>query len=170
MSGCVLPTLYQQMIHLSRYARWVEEANRRETWGETVDRYVDFMCDVQCKGKIPKEVREELREAVVGLEVMPSMRCLMTAGKALETDNVAGFNCTGVVIDDMAAFAEMLYILMCGAGVGFSVERQFICSLPSIAEHIRPSRTVIKVEDSRVGWADALRELVSMLYQGRQPE
>lgn len=170
MSGHVLPTLYQQMIHLSRYARWIDDSKRRETWEETVGRYIDFMCDVQCKGKIPKETREELRKAVLGLEVMPSMRCMMTAGKALEIDHVAGFNCAFVAIDDIASFAEMLYILMCGTGCGFSVERQFINALPVVSEKLRPSRTVVKVEDSRLGWADAYRELVSMLYQGRISE
>ena len=165
-----LPTLYAQFIHLSRYARWIEAESRRENWGETVDRYVNFMFDVQCAGKVPKEVKEELRSAILNLEVMPSMRCMMTAGKALEVDNVAAFNCAFVAIDNMSAFDEMLYILMCGAGVGFSVERQFIAELPTVADKIHPSRTVIKVEDSRVGWASAYRELISMLYQGRIPE
>jgi ribonucleoside-diphosphate reductase alpha chain len=128
------------------------------------------MCDKQCAGKIPAEVKAELRQAILNLDVMPSMRCMMTAGKALDIDNVAAFNCAYVAIDKQSAFDEMLYILMCGTGVGFSVERQFINDLPTIAKHLRPSRTVIKVEDSRVGWADAYRELVSMLYQGRIPE
>lgn len=165
-----LPTHFQQFIHLSRYARWVEDKGRRETWEETVDRYMGFMCDVQCKGKVPKETREELRRAILGLEVMPSMRCMMTAGKALEIDNAAGYNCSYVAIDDMMAFSEILYILMCGTGVGFSVERQFVNLLPTVADKLRPSRTTIKVEDSRLGWADAYRELVGMLYQGRIPE
>jgi ribonucleoside-diphosphate reductase alpha chain len=165
-----LPSLYQDFIHLSRYARWLDDAKRRESWEETVGRYLDFMCDVQCKGKVPKEHKEELRKALLHLEVMPSMRCMMTAGKALEIDNVAGFNCSYVSIEDIASFSEILYILMCGTGVGFSVERQFIAALPIIADKLRPSRTVIKVEDSRLGWADAYRELISMLYQGRIPE
>lgn len=165
-----LPTLYSQFIHLSRYARWVDGKGRRETWEETVDRYVNFMFDKQCAGKVPKDIKEELRQAILNLEVMPSMRCMMTAGKALEIDNVAAFNCAFVAIDNISAFDEMLYILMCGAGVGFSVERQFIAELPIVADRMHPSRTIIKVEDSRVGWADAYRELISMLYQGRIPE
>lgn len=164
-----LPTAYSQFIHLSRYARWVEEWNRRETWDETVDRYIKFF-ETQCGGKIPKETIREIRDAIIRLDVMPSMRCMMTAGKALETDNVAGYNCAYISIDDITAFDEMLYILMCGAGVGFSVERQFIAELPVIADRMLPSRTVIKVEDSKIGWADAFRELISMLYQGRIPE
>jgi ribonucleoside-triphosphate reductase len=165
-----LPTLYQSFIHLSRYARWVEGSSRRETWEETVDRYVNYMFDVQCKGKMDKETKKEIREAILNLEVMPSMRCLMTAGKALERDNVAAFNCSFIAMDNMSAFDEMLYILMCGSGVGFSVERQFIAKLPSVAEVLRPSKSVIKVEDSKLGWANAFRELISMLYQGRIPE
>jgi len=164
-----LPTPYQQFIHKSRYARWIEDEKRRETWEETVDRYVNFMCDVQCKDKIPSEVKTEIRNAIINLRVMPSMRCMMTAGKALARDNVAGYNCSYVAIDDPKAFDEMLYILMCGTGVGFSVKRQFINKLPTVAERLRPSKTVIGVEDSKLGWANAYRELVSMLYQGRVP-
>ena len=170
MSMKQLPSQYSQFIHLSRYARWVEAEGRRETWEETVDRYVNYMCDKQCEGKIPKEVKAEIRSGILNLEVMPSMRCMMTAGKALEVDNVAGFNCAFIALDKSTAFDEMMYILMCGAGVGFSVERQFIAELPTVADRIHPSRTVIKVEDSRIGWANAYRELISMLYQGRIPE
>ena len=148
----------------------METQGRRETWEETVDRYINYMCDKQCAGKISAEVKAELREGILKLEVMPSMRCMMTAGKALEIDNVAGFNCAFVALDSISAFDEMMYILMCGAGVGFSVERQFIAELPTIADRMHPSRTVIKVEDSKIGWADAFRELISMLYQGRIPE
>lgn len=114
-----LPTNYQEFIHLTRYARWVDGEGRRETWEETVDRYVNYMCDVQCVdkdtkvSKIPKEVKEEIRNAILNFEVMPSMRCMMTAGKALDVDNVAGFNCAYLAIDNINAFDEMLYILMC---------------------------------------------------------
>ena len=163
-----LPTSYQDMIHKSRYARWRPEDNRRENWDETVDRYLDFMCDKQCAGKIPEEVKAELREAIMALKVMPSMRCMMTAGPALERDNVAGFNCSTIAVSDVAAFDEVLYLLMCGCGAGVSVERQFISQLPQV-QKLRVSKTVIKVEDSRIGWANALRELISMLYQGRVP-
>jgi len=165
-----LPTLYQQFIHLSRYARWIEEEGRRETWVETVDRYISHMCEKKCKGKIPREVKKEIREAILSMKVMPSMRCMMTAGPALTRDEVAGFNCSYVSIDDIAAFDEMLYLLMCGCGVGYSVERQYVNKLPTVAEKMRTSPTVIKVEDSRIGWASSYRELVSMLYQGRIPE
>lgn len=170
MSEITLPTYYQQFIHLSRYARWVDGSSRRETWTETVNRYIDFMCDVQCKDKIDKDTRKELREAILNLEVMPSMRCMMTAGEALKRDAVAGYNCSFLAIDNPSAFDELLYILMCGAGAGISVERQFMAKLPTIAEKLRQSKTVIKVDDSRLGWANALRELIVMLFQGRIPE
>jgi ribonucleoside-diphosphate reductase alpha chain len=169
MSEIVLPTSFQQFVHLSRYARWNEEKGRRETWQETVDRYVNHMCDKQCPGKIPPEVREEIRSGILNLEVMPSMRCLMTAGEALEKTAIAAYNCCFVAIDDPKVFDEILLILMCGTGVGISVERQFICHLPVIAEKFRRSNTVISVEDSREGWANAFRELISMLYAGCIP-
>jgi ribonucleoside-triphosphate reductase (thioredoxin) len=172
-----LPSSYQEFIHLSRYARWIEEKGRRETWEETVDRYIAYMFDKQCIGRIKPDfmdeylkVREEVRNAILNLEDMPSMRCMMTAGKALEVDNIAGYNCCYVAIDHPTAFDEILYVLMCGAGAGISVERQFINDLPVVADKMVPSRTVIKVEDSRVGWASSFRELISMLYQGRIPE
>jgi ribonucleoside-diphosphate reductase alpha chain len=163
------PTLYQEFIHLSRYARWEDEAGRRETWVETVDRYIDYMFNTQCGGKL-NEYKDEVRKAILKLDVMPSMRCLMTAGSALAKDQVAGYNCSYCAIDDQVAFDEILYVLMCGAGVGFSVERQFIDKLPVIPEKLRESKTMIVVEDSKIGWANALRELISMLYQGRIPQ
>ena len=150
-----MPTLYQDFIHKSRYARWLEEEGRRETWDETVDRYIGYMADVQCKDKIDADTRAELRAGIHDLEVMPSMRCMMTAGPALERDNVAGFNCSYLAIDDIVAFDELLYILMCGTGVGFSVERQFINKLPTVAERLRPSKTTLVVHDSKLGWANA---------------
>jgi ribonucleoside-triphosphate reductase (thioredoxin) len=165
-----LPTQYQQFVHLSRYAKWITAEGRRETWPETVNRYITYMCDVQCKDLIPTDIRQRLQDAITNLEVMPSMRALMTAGPALARDEVAAYNCSTLVLDDIAAFDEALYLLMVGAGVGYSVERQFITKLPVVADRLRPSKTVIKVEDSRIGWANALRELISMLYQGRIPE
>lgn len=172
-----LPSLFQSFIHVSRYARWSDEARRRETWEETVDRYLQFMCDVQCVvmadgkpvSRIDDKTRQELRDAIIGLEIMPSMRCLMTAGPALARDNAAGFNCTGLIVDSVEAFDEAMYLLMCGCGVGFSVERQFINKLPKVPK-LRKSPSVIRVDDSRMGWANALRELISWLYQGRIPE
>lgn len=113
MPDSTLPTHYQQFIHLSRYARWVEGSSRRETWKETVVRYINFMCDIQCDGKIDKETRKELLDAILHLEVMPSMRCMMTAGDALKRDQIAGFNCSYLAIDNPSAFDEILYILMC---------------------------------------------------------
>jgi ribonucleoside-diphosphate reductase alpha chain len=164
------PTQYQEFIHLSRYARWIEDLGRRETWEETVDRYMNHMFDEKCDGKIDQGTRDEVREAILSLEVMPSMRCLMTAGKALARDEAAGYNCSYLAIDHQRAFDEALYLLMCGTGVGFSVERQFISRLPEVADRLRPSKTKITVEDSKVGWANAYAELISMLYLGRIPE
>lgn len=165
-----LPTEYQNFIHLSRYSRWMEEENRRESWEETVDRYLDFMCDEQCEDKILQVLKEELRDAILNLEIMPSMRSMMTAGAALSRDNVAGFNCSYLAIDDPVAFDELMYILMCGSGVGFSVERQCITKLPIVAEVVKKTNSTIKVRDSKIGWAEALRELISLLYSGRIPE
>lgn len=165
-----LPTYFQQFIHLSRYARWIPELGRREMWPETVMRYLDFMCDFQCKGKVPPEMKAELARAITCLEVMPSMRCMMTAGEALRQSNISGYNCSYIAVDHPSAFDETLLILMNGTGVGFSVERQFICNLPAVAERLRPSNSVIVVEDSKLGWADGLRELISSLYAGIIPK
>jgi ribonucleoside-triphosphate reductase len=157
---------YQRFIAASRYARWNEEENRRETWEETVDRLINFW-----RGRFPDlEVCDELQQAILNLEIMPSMRSLMSAGRALERDEIAGYNCSFVAIDHPRAFDEVMYILMCGTGVGFSVERQFINQLPTVAEEFHDSGTVIHVRDSRIGWAAALRELISMLYSGRIPQ
>jgi ribonucleoside-diphosphate reductase alpha chain len=168
-----LPTPYQQFIHLSRYSRWLPENGRRETWEETVDRYFNFfdkhLKDNQ-KFRLPKDVREELRNAVLNLEVLPSMRCLMTAGEALERDNIAGYNCSYAHINRVRAFDEILYVLMCGTGVGFSVEREFVDKLPTIAEEFSDTDTTIIVADSKQGWAKAYRELVSLLIVGQVPK
>ncbi len=159
-------TDYQRFIHASRYARWLPEENRRETWEETVNRYTDFF-----KGRFPELFpAEKVNQAIHNLEVMPSMRCLMTAGPALERDEIAGYNCSFVAIDNPRAFDEVMYILMCGTGVGFSVERQFTNNLPSIAEEFHDTDTTIRVKDSRIGWASAYRELISLLYSGRVPK
>ena len=158
-------TDYQRFIHTSRYARWVPEENRRETWEETVSRYTGFFkkrFDIFPEDKVNKAIRE--------LKVMPSMRCLMTAGPALERDEIAGYNCSFVAIDSPKAFDEVMYILMCGTGVGFSVERQFTNNLPVVAEEFHETDTSIRVKDSRIGWASAYRELISLLYSGRIPK
>ena len=168
-----LPTLYQQFIHLSRYSRWLPEKGRRETWQETVDRYFDFFDGHLMeyhKYSLPQEIREELRQAVLNLEVMPSMRCLMTAGEALRRDNIAGYNCSYAHINRVRAFDEILYVLMCGTGVGFSVERQFVEKLPTIAEEFSETDTTIIVADSKQGWAKAFRELISLLLVGQVPK
>lgn len=158
---------YQSFIHKSRYARWREKDNRRETWEETVNRYVDFLAG-KCP-QVPVETVELLRAAILNHSIMPSMRALMTAGKALERDNVAGYNCAFVAVDHPRAFSETLYILACGTGVGFSVERQFVNLLPIVSETFKASSTVITVGDSKTGWADALKELLSLLYAGEIP-
>lgn len=157
---------YQTYVAKSRYARYLPEKQRRETWEETVDRYVNFW---QERGQVNDNTAAVLREAVANLEVMPSMRALMTAGAALDRDNVAGFNCSYLPIDSPRAFDELMYILLCGTGVGFSVERQYISKLPEVAEEFHDTDTVINVADSKIGWAKALRELVSLLYSGQIP-
>tara|TARA_R110002020_G_scaffold53860_7_gene150369 strand:+ start:32612 stop:34567 length:1956 start_codon:yes stop_codon:yes gene_type:complete len=168
-----LPSLYQAFIHLSRYSRWLEEEGRRETWNETVSRYFDFFVDhlkETCNHDVPDELRKELEEAVLNLEIMPSMRALMTAGDALKRDNVAGYNCSYVSAGKVKSFDEILYILMCGTGVGFSVERELIRTLPTIAEEFEDSDTTIVVQDSKMGWAKAYRELFSLLIGGQIPK
>ena len=168
-----LPSSYQDFIHLSRYSRWLENENRRETWEETVDRYFNFF-EKHLKDNHnyveDKEVVEELRAAVLNLEVMPSMRALMTAGTALERENVAGYNCSFVAMNNLKSFDEILYVLMCGTGVGFSVERDFVNKLPTLAEEFSDSHTTIVVQDSKLGWAKAYRELVSLLVNGQVPK
>lgn len=166
-------SLYSEFIHLSRYSRWLENEGRRETWEETVNRYFDFFdkhLGENTKSKLKASEREELRQAVLNLEVLPSMRCLMTAGEALERENVAGYNCAYVHINRLRAFDEILYILMCGTGVGFSVEQKFVEKLPTISEEFSDSDTVIVVADSKAGWARAFRELVSLLVAGQIPK
>jgi ribonucleoside-diphosphate reductase alpha chain len=156
---------YQKFIAISRYARWMDDAGRRETWEETVSRYVNYITE-KVKGQLPKT---EMFDAIHNLEVMPSMRALMTAGSALERDNTAGYNCSYLPIDDPKAFDEAMYILLCGTGVGFSVERQYVNQLPEIPQSIEDVDTVINVQDSKEGWAKALRKLIGHLYMGEAP-
>ena len=168
-----LPTEYQRFIHLSRYARWNYTLNRRETWEETVERYFKFFAehlDENHNYKLENGTRTELEQAVRELKVMPSMRCLMTAGEALKKENVAGYNCSYVKIDSPRSFDEILYVLMNGTGVGFSVEKNYVDKLPVIAEEFFPTDTCIVVADSKLGWAKALRELISLLYDGLIPQ
>lgn len=158
---------YQAYIHASKYARWIPEAGRRETWTETVYRYVDFWVQ---KGHINVDEQKELMKAIHDMDVMPSMRALMTAGKALDRDNMAGFNCSYIAVDNPRVFDEILYVLMCGTGVGFSVERQEVSNLPTISEEFYDTDTTIIVPDSKVGWAKSFRELISLLYSGQIPK
>ena len=160
---------YRNFIAVSRYARWREDENRRETWSETVDRYTEFMSDYIEKNYSYQMNKEEIRNAILNHEVMPSMRSLMTAGPALERDHVAGYNCSFIAVDSPRAFDEAMYVLMCGTGVGFSVENEYVSKLPVVNEHFEDSDTVIVVGDSKAGWARGLRELIAMLYAGQVP-
>jgi ribonucleoside-diphosphate reductase alpha chain len=168
-----LPNDYQNFIALSRYARWLPEKNRRETWKETVARYFDFM-EVHLKENTNQELipktRKILEDAVCNLEVMPSMRALMTAGKALADNNIAGYNCAYLSVDHPKAFDEALYVLMHGTGVGFSVERQFVNKLPEVPEEMVDVDDVIVVQDSKEGWQSAFRKLITYLYDGEMPK
>lgn len=157
---------YQTYIHKSRYARWIPELGRRETWQETVTRYCNFWYK-RYQDIFPYY---EIYNAIYNLDVMPSMRALMTAGPALERDNIAGFNCSYIPVEDIRAFDEIMYILMNGTGVGYSVERQYINKLPEISEEIFSVDTVITVADSKQGWAGAYRQFISLLYSGQVPK
>ena len=164
---------YQQYIAKSRYSRFLDSEKRREDWYETVDRYMEFMKDHLSRThnyKIPMEVDSELREAIKNLEVVPSMRSIMTAGKALERDNTAGYNCSYLPVDDPKAFDEAMYILLCGTGVGFSVEQKYVNKLPEIPEKLFKSDTTVVVADSKEGWAKSLRQVIALLYSGEIPK
>ena len=167
-----LPTDYQNFIALSRYARWKDDEQRRENWGETVDRYFDYMSNHLKKNysyTLTKALKDKLTEQIMNLGVMPSMRALMTSGPALDRCHVGGYNCGYIPVDSPRSFDECMYILMCGTGVGFSVERECVDKLPVVNEHFEKSSTIIKVADSRPGWARALREMISLLYAGQIP-
>ena len=161
-----LPTDYQNFIATSRYARWIEAEKRRETWAETVSR---FTSNVVGNKISDNSVIKEIEEAILNLEVMPSMRAVMTAGPALDRDNTAGYNCSYLPVDDPKAFDEAMFILLCGTGVGFSVERQYVNKLPEVPEKLFVSEDIISVHDSKEGWAKALRKLIAMLYAGEIP-
>ena len=168
-----LPTPYQDFIHLSRYSRWLPDEGRREQWDETVDRLIGFFdrhLSENYEGFKFEKYKKEIRKNVLDLSVMPSMRALMTAGPALERDGVAGYNCSYLHINKPRCFDEMMYILMCGTGVGFSVERNFVENLPTISEEFADSDTTIVVADSKIGWAKAYRELISLLIGGQVPK
>jgi ribonucleoside-triphosphate reductase (thioredoxin) len=159
-----LPTDYQSFIATSRYARWLNDDNRRENWRETVERFIANVV----KGKVDVRTEDDILFAMLNLEVMPSMRSVMTAGPALTRDNTAGYNCSYLPVDDIKSFDEAMYILLCGTGVGFSVERQYISKLPEVPT-LFTSEDIIVVHDSKEGWAKGLRKLIAMLYSGEIP-
>lgn len=170
--GKTLPSAYQEVIHKTRYARWLNEEGRRENWDETVDRYVDYMFDAVKRYnnyEFSSDVVEDIRNAILDTKVMPSMRGLMTAGPALERDNTCLYNCSYLPVDSLRSFDEAMYILMCGTGVGYSVESRYVNQLPAVNEHFEQTNTTIVVEDSKAGWAKALRELLALLWQGQVP-
>lgn len=160
-----LPTPLQEYVHKSRYARWIDTEQRRESWEETVQRYVDYF-----DTKFDHYPKQAIYDSIVNLKTMPSMRALMTAGPALERDPMAGYNCAFIAVDDVRAFDEILYTLMCGTGMGFSVERQFIAHLPTVAETFIGTDITIRVKDSKSGWANGFRELLALLYSGSIPQ
>jgi len=170
-----LPTDYQKFIHKSRYARWIDEENRRETWNETVSRFFNFMVDhVKYTTDVDlskDDTIKQVKQAILELQVMPSMRSLMTAGPALKRENIAGYNCSYIPIDNPKSFDEVLYILMNGTGVGFSVERQYINNLPTIPDQpFEDTEDVISVADSKEGWARSFKDLIGYLYSNRVPK
>ena len=167
-----LPSFYQDFIHKSRYARWDYTKQRRESWDETVDRYFTFFkknLKAVNNYEVPEDELEKTKEQVKELGVMPSMRCMMTAGEALEKENIAAYNCSYIAVDSPRAFDEILYILMNGTGVGFSVETKYTDRLPVVHEEFHPTDTTIVVADSKLGWAKALKQLIALLYNGEIP-
>ena len=169
----MLPTPYQQFIHKSRYARWLDDEQRREDWDETVSRYTNYMRN-QVRGKHQYEVSDtdmfDIEQAILSQDIMPSMRAMMTAGPALARDNICGYNCSYIPVDSPRSFDECMYILMCGTGVGFSVERENVEKLPIVSDTMNDTDTIIKVGDSKPGWAKSLRELIALLYAGQIPK
>jgi ribonucleoside-triphosphate reductase len=166
-------TPYQTYIAKSRYSRFLDDKNRREHWDETVTRYMNFMSKhlkTKHNYEIPLELHAELFNAINDLQTMPSMRSIMTAGEALERQNIAGYNCSYLPVDDPKAFDEAMYILLCGTGVGFSVEQKYVNKLPEVPEHLYESNTMVVVKDSKEGWAKALRQIIALLYAGEVPK
>jgi ribonucleoside-diphosphate reductase alpha chain len=164
---------YQTFIAKSRYSRFLDDKNRREHWPETVDRYMNFMdshLKTKMKYEMPRSLYNELHSAILNHDVMPSMRAMMTAGEALERDNTAGYNCSYLPVDDVKSFDEAMYILLCGTGVGFSVESKYVSKLPDVPSQLFHSDTTIVVSDSKAGWAKALRQIIALLYSGEIPK
>ena len=172
VKGRDFPTIFQEVIYKSRYAKWQDSLGRREDWPETVQRYIDNIVrpKLEFADGYSFALEEEIREAILNLEVMPSMRALMCAGLAAERDNMALYNCSFVAVDNPRAFDEILYILTCGTGVGFSCESQYINKLPEISEEFHDTDTTIVVADSRIGWASGFRQLLQLLYSGQIPK
>ena len=165
----MLKTDYQKFIHLSRYARWRNDLKRRETWAETVDRYVDYITlhlAEKCDFKLNKSDSDKIRANIYKLNVMPSMRCLMTAGEALKRDNAAAYNCAYLPIESIDCFSELMYLLMSGCGVGFSVEKQYVEKLPKLKSKYIPSHEYIIIEDDKLGWCNAFNKHLRALYNG----
>jgi len=168
-----LPSYYEQFIALSRYSRWLDTEKRRENWDETVHRYLGFMRNHLKENnsyELTQELYDKLFDHIYNFKTMPSMRSVMSVGRALERDNVAGYNCSYLPVDDPKSFDEAMYILLCGTGVGFSVERQYIQKLPEVPDRLFDSETRISVSDSKEGWAKALRQLIALLYSGEVPK
>tara|TARA_R110000772_G_scaffold94334_4_gene192172 strand:+ start:2637 stop:4538 length:1902 start_codon:yes stop_codon:yes gene_type:complete len=165
MTDNYLPNDYRKFIHTSRYARWVEGEGRRESWSETVSRYMDNVIK-----PFTEDSYNEIEQAILASDVMPSMRSMMTAGPAMLRDNTCAFNCSYLATDDIRAFDEAMFILLCGTGVGFSVERQYVSKLPIVPTALTTSDNVIVVADSKEGWAKALRQVVKQLYDGKLPQ
>jgi len=174
MSNNYLPTPYQNFIAKSRYARWLPEENRREEWVETVQRFMENIVKTQTQFgtdiHLNHEVNQEIQRAILSLEVMPSMRAMMTAGKAAARDNTCIYNCSYLPVDDPKSFDEAMFILLCGTGVGFSVERQYINKLPEVPDTLYDSDTTIVVKDSKEGWAKSYRQVLSLLWAGEVPK
>lgn len=165
--------LLQSVVYKSRYAKWLEKEKRREHWEETVERYIQHVLIAATKRhgvELTKAEIDECRNAILNLEVLPSMRMLMTAGPALDRDHIAGYNCSYLAIKSKRDFAEALYILLNGVGVGFSCERQYINQLPTVPSKLEPSGDRIVVGDSKHGWAKAFNKLINSLYEGDVPD
>src|ERR1700744_2198176 len=160
---------YQRFIAYSRYSRWLEDEKRRETWEEIVRRYVDWMMVHVNGGGLTSGEWIEIENAIIDLEVMPSMRCMMTAGPALDRTHVAGYNCAYLPVDSLRSFDEAMYILMCGTGVGFSVENRYVGQLPTVMPAVDVDQPVVVVPDSKEGWAQSLRLVIYHLFAGRSP-
>ena len=165
---------YQEFIMMSRYSRWIPSLARRENMDEVINRFIEYVFHDHLPNRLDytadDDLIEEVRNAIRNLNVMPSMRCLMTAGKALRRDATCAYNCSYIAIDSPRSFDELLYVLMCGTGVGFSVERQYVSKLPVVPEKLHPCHTKLVVHDSKIGWASSFKQLIALLYAGQIPE